>query len=304
MACDKPLNAWQPNLGGTLEFNEPSPINVGRYTPIKIACGRCTGCRIAKRKEWTVRCLHEASLHENNHFVTLTYDEEKIPSDFSLDHGHFQLFMKRFRKMYPGVAIRFFVAGEYGGKTSRPHYHAIIFNSPVRDLEYWKKNDNGDKLYKSETYEKLWKKGFVTIGDVTKSSVSYTVGYLLKDHEKQWKNNYEITDPETGEIHKRRKPYCRMSNRPGIASDWFQKFKTDVFPCDFVVIEGKKQPTPSYYLNQLKETDPDLYELVTDQREEKMQSEAYQADNTQARRDVKAEARDRRSRAYRNREVL
>lgn len=64
--------------------------------------------------------MHEASLHERNCFLTLTYDNDHCPSDRSLDYSDFQRFMKRFRKSYPGSTIRFYMAGEYGEKFERP----------------------------------------------------------------------------------------------------------------------------------------------------------------------------------------
>ena len=95
--------------------------------PVDVPCGQCIGCRLERSRQWAVRCMHEASLYENNCFITLTYNEDHIPSDGSLKKDHFQKFMKRLRKKF-GAGIRFFHCGEYGAELSRPHYHAILFN--------------------------------------------------------------------------------------------------------------------------------------------------------------------------------
>ncbi len=38
-----------------------------------------------------------------------------------------------------------------------------------------------------------------------------------------------------------------MSRRPGIGSGWFKKYKADVYPDDFIVLEGKRYKTPRFY---------------------------------------------------------
>ena len=93
----------------------------------KIPCRNCVGCRLEHSRQWAMRCTHEAQLHSDNCFITLTYDNAHLPSDFSLDKKHFSDFMKRYRKKF-GPNIRYFHCGEYGSKFGRPHYHACIFN--------------------------------------------------------------------------------------------------------------------------------------------------------------------------------
>lgn len=52
--------------------------------PVTIPCGQCIGCRLEKSRQWAIRCVHEASLYENNCFITLTYSPENLPEDGSL----------------------------------------------------------------------------------------------------------------------------------------------------------------------------------------------------------------------------
>ena len=74
-------------------------------------------------------------MHEDNCFITLTYDDENIPWDGSLNKQHFQAFMKRLRWHNKEKKIRYFHVGEYGEQLSRPHYHALIFNHDFDDKE-------------------------------------------------------------------------------------------------------------------------------------------------------------------------
>ena len=96
---------------------------------LSLPCGRCVGCRLERSRQWAVRCMHEASMHMFNSFVTLTYDDNHLPEYNSLNYKHFQDFMKRLRKSHNGV--RFYMCGEYGEDFSRPHYHAIVTGKQI-----------------------------------------------------------------------------------------------------------------------------------------------------------------------------
>ena len=63
---------------------------------IDVPCGRCIGCRLEYSRQWAMRCVHEASLHEDNCFITLTYADDYLPPLASLRKTDFQKFMKRF----------------------------------------------------------------------------------------------------------------------------------------------------------------------------------------------------------------
>ena len=120
MTCYRPFVAYAPLDGGALCFVERKDCR-----EVKLACGQCIGCRIAKREAWAIRCVCESQMHLDNCFLTLTYDEESLPQYGSLEYRHVQLFFKRLRKKIG--AFRYFVCGEYGPHGDRPHYHALIF---------------------------------------------------------------------------------------------------------------------------------------------------------------------------------
>lgn len=190
--------------------------------------------------------MHEASLWDDNAFITLTFNDANLPADGSLNVRHYQLFMKRLRKQF-GSNIRFFHCGEYGEKFRRPHYHACLFNHDFHDKTLWKVQ-NDQRLFISADLEKLWPYGFSTTGVVTFQSAAYVARYIMKKVTGDLaEEHYQRVDPETGEITQLRPEYTTMSRRPGIGHGWLKKFYQDIYPDDFVVIKGKRMKPPKYY---------------------------------------------------------
>lgn len=213
---------------------------------VTVACGKCIDCRLSYSHEWSLRCMHEKQVSGDAIFVTLTYDDEALPEDWNLNYRDFQLFMHRLRKSVPGAG-RFFMAGEYGDEFGRPHYHAILFNCDFPDKVFHKEVD-GVRYYISARLAQLWGLGFTLIGDVTLASAGYVARYNLKKITGAAAGEYyQFIVPETGEVFDRDPPFSRSSNRPGIGYDWFQRYHSDVFPCDFMVHAGKRFPVPRYY---------------------------------------------------------
>jgi len=174
MQCHYPIPAYRLPSGSVVFHDK------GDGAPFEVPCGKCLGCRLSRSREWALRCVHEASLHEQNCFVTLTYSPENLPSDAGLHHPHFQKFMKRLRKKYSGRDIRYYMCGEYGERTNRPHYHALLFGLDFPDWEYVSTSDSGHEVFTSKTLEKIWGLGFVTIGTVTFESAAYCAPYIMK----------------------------------------------------------------------------------------------------------------------------
>ena len=194
-------------------------------------------------------------MHEKNCFITLTFDQANLESrtnPLSLDVTEYQRFMKRLRKRY-GNNIRFFHCGEYGDKNKRPHYHAIIFGMDFEDKVLWSNRD-GNKLYTSVQLQQLWPYGFSTIGDVTFQSAAYVARYIMKKHKGEGaEDHYTRWCPETGEGTVVAPEYCTMSRKPGIGYEWLKKYKADVYPHDYVVINEHKVKPPRYYDSLLSE---------------------------------------------------
>lgn len=281
MACYSPLTAWRPDQGGPLLWKE-SPNS----REIEIACGQCVGCRLERSRQWAVRCIHEAQMHEVSSFITLTYDNDHVPKDSSLRYSDFQEFMRslRDRLRYASskqklasvpkstktsgagetalsfsrvrssavpprnLGVRYFVAGEYGDNTSRPHYHALLFGVGFPDRELYRSMPSGSKLYTSKWLADLWPKGFSSVGDVTFESAAYVARYVLKKITgARADEHYKCFDPDTGEVFWREPEFCHMSLKPAIGATWFEKFGRASCERDYVVVRGIKMRPPKYY---------------------------------------------------------
>lgn len=214
--------------------------------------------------------MHESQSHEFNSFLTLTYDDKHLPAYGSLVPDHFTKFMKRFRKR-SGTKTRYYMCGEYGEKFSRPHYHAVIFGYNWPDKKLWKIDpQTKEPLYTSEFCSDLWPKGFHAIGSVTFESAAYVARYILKKQTGAPAEAHYMSHPDIyGEINAIEPEYNRMSRRPGIAADWYQKFKTDVFPDDFVIHEGKQLKTPRFYTNRYELENPIGFAALKEKRRKK-----------------------------------
>lgn len=216
---------------------------------LALPCGKCIGCRLERSRQWAVRCMHEASLYEDNCFITLTYRDECLPKDGSLNKKHFQDFMKRLRGAFSNVRIRVFYCGEYGENFARPHYHACLFNFDFPDKLFWK-GDNENTLFTSKILEDIWGLGFCTVGVLSFDSAAYVARYCVKKvNGDKAKDHYQGRLPE----------FCHASNKPGIGSGWFDRWKGDAFPSDYLVVNGVKCKPPRYYDKKLERIDPAMF---------------------------------------------
>lgn len=261
MTCYKPLHAIDVGTrvdSGKKVFKFLKGEITSKSDKIQsLPCGQCIGCRLERSRQWAIRCVHEASLHSANCFITLTFNDKYLNKKQSLNKKDFVNFMKRLRKKW-GSGIRFFHCGEYGGITQRPHHHACIFNFDFKDRELWTVR-KGVKLYRSKELESLWTHpktgeslGFSTIGDVTFESAAYVARYIMK------KINGPLKESHYG---KRTPDYVTMSRRPGIGRDWIEKYMSDVYPDDNVIIRnGKRRAKPPRYYDQIYDlTNPEEF---------------------------------------------
>lgn len=246
MPCYHPLMAWRsakrnPSGKRGITFSPSDSNNV----KIELPCGQCIGCRLERSRQWAIRCIHEAQLHERNCFVTLTYDDMHLPDMGTLVPRDFQLYMKRLRKSLGDRRVRFFHCGEYGEELSRPHYHAVLFGYDFGDRRLWS-TSNGVSVYRSAELERLWPFGFSTVGDVTFESAAYVARYCTK----------KVTGDAAKAHYQGRHPeYVTMSRRPGIGAGWYAKYARDVYPSDEVVIRGGVRCRPPKFYDKLLERD-------------------------------------------------
>jgi len=275
MACYHPLRAYHSGLShasgkSKLIFRKKANSEQFRTSDLELPCGQCIGCRIERTKQWATRIMHENQMSDTSCFITLTYNDEHLPKDGSLNKKHFQLFMKRLRKKYEGKKIRFFHCGEYGDKYLRPHYHAILFGVNFFDRKNARRGDSGSISYESEILQELWSDatgpiGHAYVGDVTYESAAYVARYCIKKvNGKKAFEHYKNINYETGEIISERLPeYITMSNRPGIGSTWYDKYYKDCYPSDFLVIrDGVKVKPPKYYDKKFSVDNPSMMEQI------------------------------------------
>lgn len=254
MPCFTPLQAWRGpvNVNGKvpLVFKKPGGLAVEEHPP----CGQCLGCRLDYSLDWATRCLCESQMHRRNCFITFTYSPEFLPKDGALDHRHVQLFFKRMRKELG--PFRFFMAGEYGDQYGRPHYHALLFGCDFADRVYLSTTPAGERIYRSHTLSRLWGMGYCSVGELTFESAAYVARYCMKKVTKERRGELtpefieKYVDKSTGVM--RQPDYVRMSrggrNGRGLAYEWFQKYQSDVYPSDFLIVRGGvKMPPPRYF---------------------------------------------------------
>lgn len=234
--------------------------------PMNVPCGQCIGCRIDYAKMWTARMIHESRQHSDNAFVTLTYSPESLPPSGTLVKRHWQLFMKSLRFHMRPVKIRFYACGEYGEENLRPHYHAILFG-------YWPNDAKplstlpGNRYFTSDTLDTLWGRGTVQVGFVTPETCAYTARYVTKKvNGDRAEKHYQRVIPQTGELVTVIPEFSLMSRKPGLGQRHFEDFQDDIYPGDFVVLNGHKSKVPRYYDRLLETSDPDLHADIKERR--------------------------------------
>lgn len=265
MSCKHPIRAYQALTSGAILFQ--APANLAHKT-IRLPCNQCTGCRLKRARTWATRCMHEAQLHEDNCFVTLTYNDETLPPGATLVYRDWQLFMKRLRK-HVRKKIRFYMAGEYGETWGRPHFHAAIFGYDFPDKKYIQTTSAKARIYRSPTLEKIWPHGHSSIGALTYESAAYIARYIMKKITgDKAKKHYEQINTNTGEITNKKPEFNNMSRRPGLAHAWLEKYTADVYPAGLTIQKGGiKTQAPRYYDKWYAKRFPTEYELMKTARE-------------------------------------
>ncbi len=296
MPCFSPLEGFHDPSGG-ISFSRHKSTGLRMTVP----CGQCTGCRLERSRQWAVRCMHEASLHEDNCFVTLTYSDSELPPFGTLVKEDFQKFVKRLRRRVH-ARIRYFHCGEYGESSRRPHYHALFFGLDFADKVPWRIS-HGHQIWRSSFLEEVWTHGNSEIGSCTFESAAYVARYCVKTLQNlrfrkgsresylaALDDEYSRVCEETGELIPVAPEYVTMSRRPGIGSGWFDKFGPEVFPSDEVIVRGKSCKPPRFYDKLFADASPEEALKVQSRRNRRRD----RADETPARlrvREVCAKAR-------------
>lgn len=240
-------------------------IRQGRL--LQLPCRKCIGCRLAKSREWANRSVMEQLYHQESWFLTLTYDDEHLPRSFPCDeYGQIvsvhatlvkkdmQDFLKRLRKN-TGQHFRYFLAGEYGTETYRPHYHLLLFGLKLNDLSVISRNFAGQQYYVSDIITKCWPQGIHILGPVTWQSASYVAQYTMKKASHGFSKDYYRKAAIQSE-------YQSMSLKPGIGYQYYVDHP-DIFDYSYFSVStpqgGRKMVPPEYFKKKFRESNPDAY---------------------------------------------
>lgn len=207
---------------------------------LMLPCGSCEGCILARRKMWSLRCFAESQYHQENCFITLTYDEANCPE--KLDKKHFQDFIKGLRNK--GIECRYFGCGEYGsGVGHRPHYHIVIFGFFPGDVKFLSNTKSGFPQFTSKFLSSIWNKGFVTVSQFSPEVAGYVAGYVDK--------KYKVKDS-----------FILMSKRPGLGEQYFKDHYKDIYKHDSIIMKnGSIGSVPKYFDKLAESLGLDLTEL-------------------------------------------
>ena len=200
----------------------------GKGNVFFIPCGKCAACRLAKRKEYAVRCAMEAKEYGDNCcFITLTYDNDHLKT--WLCKKDLQYFFRKLRRL--GHKFRYFACGEYGSSTGRAHYHAILFGYRPSDLKHIGESETKQPLFTSKEVVDTWSKGLITVQNFSPEVASYVAGYV----------NKKIGDHDG---------FLLMSKKPGLGYKYLMEHKDKLLENDVIVDDFgslKKCIAPRYF---------------------------------------------------------
>lgn len=197
---------------------------VGAGMHSEFGCGKCDACRLNRSRLWQGRLLLESTQHASSIFVTLTYNDENVPTD--LRPEHLRNFLKRLRKraQFP---VRYYAVGEYGTRSLRPHYHLVLFGDFV--------TYRGTALFlRCDVVDDSWTLGHVHIGEFNSQTASYICKYTTKFLSR-------VGDPALKGKHPE---FARMSTRPGIGATALPHLADRLFTrpgCALVAVQGDVQ---------------------------------------------------------------
>lgn len=247
---------------------------------VDIPCRKCIGCRLDYSRQWADRLMIELQRHESAWFVTLTYDDNHLPHAINSSTGEFepygtlskrdcQLFLKRLRKahaeLYPDLHLMYYLAGEYGDTTARPHYHAIIYDLQLNDLEIWTKRQ-GFTYFTSKWLKDRWQNGNVIVARVTWETCAYTARYIVKKQLGKSAKEWYIENGLQPE-------FSLVSTKPAISKSYFEEtiLQSKIFGIvDSLFLStdegGKEVHFPKYWDRLYDRVDPDGLLEIKDER--------------------------------------
>lgn len=192
-----------------------------------VPCGKCYSCLSNRRNDWTFRLRVEAKESATSHFITLT-----IAPDYDVNYGNLnkpevQMFMKRLRKSVEPIKIRYYLIGEYGTDTYRPHYHMLLFTD-----DYISSDDLTKKLLKN------WQFGHIKVDPISEARIHYVTSYHIT---KSYTPDGLVPS------------FVLMSRNPGIGYQYLEKNRKKHAKRNQITynIGGQRQKIPRYYSDKI-----------------------------------------------------
>lgn len=258
--CTRELTAFRNPSGGRPIFGWEG--HKTGLPELKLPCGKCPECIKDHYTSWATRGSRELLQWDSTVFLTLTYNDEKLPEHGSLRKKDVQDFIKRVKKKFHSSKenpIRQIYCGEYGTITQRPHYHAILFNCDFADKARHRRSDQGKQIYTSETLTALWGKGHCEFGYAEPGSIAYLFKYILKKKSRKEKEKpLEIV--RDGIIYLVEHEFIEASRNPGIGA-WMRG--TTSIKKGYLTVSGVKKKLPKYYMEWLRVNDPDTFDHIS-----------------------------------------
>lgn len=154
-----------------------------------------------------------------------------VPSDLRKFFKRLRINLKRANR---DDKISYYACGEYGDKTDRPHYHAIIFGFPYTDPGFLRDT---------------WSHGHTHVGTVTADSVRYVAQYIDKkllgtaSYFSDRENSFQVASQ-------------------GIGVDWIRGELERVLYDASCQLRGKRYPLSRRYREELHKLFPEAAEGV------------------------------------------
>lgn len=261
--CTREVTAYRNPSGGRPIFGWEGVKN--GLTEIKLPCGKCPECMKEYYTSWASRGSRELQRWDSTVFVTLTYADEHLPPNNSLEKKDVQLFIKRVKKFFNSTRenpIRQIYCGEYGERTRRPHYHAILFNCDFTDRKPHRISDQGHQVFTSDTLTRLWSYGHCEFGYAQPGSIAYLFKYILKKKSRKEKEQPLMIERD-GITYEVAHEFIEASRNPGIGAHMRD---SDSIKKGYLTVNGVKKKLSKYYDEHLKKNQPRLHESLADSR--------------------------------------
>lgn len=235
-SCQAPITIARPLSSFRLDNpDRPDSSSAGAFfcrrtgvwkVRMEVPCSKCAACLAGKASQWAVRGYCESLSHEFSSFLTLTYDDDHLPSDGRLVKDHLVRFCRRAQLVYPRSS--FFSCGEYGDNFGRPHYHAVFFGA---DFGIHKSSRHGD-MWVSPILSEMWRFGHASLAPASMATICYTVGYVAK----------KIGNPDVFQYMPR--------FRGGLGKAFVDQYEDELRRTGRITIEGRHYPLPKYFFTR------------------------------------------------------